>query len=437
MDIQDLYIEFCKSDGIAIDSRKLKHNQIFFALRGENVDGNQYAIKAIESGARLVVVSDLNIAKLHNKCVYFPDSLVALQQLAGIRRGLLTIPIIGITGSVGKTTTRELISTILKTTYKTYSTEGNYNNHIGVPLSILSINDDVEIAVIEMGANHIGEIAELCEIARPTHGIITRIGQAHLEGFGSLEGVIIAKSDLFRYIRDHQGIAFVNDSDSILFSISKGFDMTKIFIHQEIEVVQVTANPFIHTNLKVNSQWVELTTRIPGKYNLENIIAAMVIGEFFKISSDAQKKAIESYRPHSNRSQIIYHDSNEFLLDAYNANPLSTTEAIKSFSEYDTSKKKILLLGEMNELGEARLKAHQRIVELISELKSNWEQVILVGPTFNELKYENRFLYFENVALLKSWFQNQSFTDTAFLLKASRSVQLEQLISKINPDSKH
>lgn len=429
MDISTLYTEFLSSTGVSIDSRTIKENQIFFALPGEQVDGNNFAIKAIENGARLAIVSNTDLLTKNSKCVCFDDTLLTLQELAKLHRSTLQIPIIGITGSVAKTTTKDLIASVLKTKYKTFSTIGNLNNHIGVPLSILSITKEIEIAVIEMGANHIGEIDQLCHIAQPNHGIITRIGYAHLEGFGSLEGVIVAKSDLYRYLRDHNGVAFINDQDPILLALASGFEMNKIFIHQKLKSEIIKADPTLEIIINYLDKSAQIKTNIPGLYNLENIEAAVVIGDFFKVEWDQAMAAITEYKPKANRSEWIKIGNNDLLLDAYNANPTSMKEAIKSFAEFKTDKKKILILGEMKEMGESRVWAHKEILDTIKSFTQYWFKVCLVGPTFIEINSQKDFLVFEDVFQAKKWYQESNFEKVTILIKGSRSMSMEKIIS--------
>lgn len=435
MSIEEIYTEFLASDGISIDSRTIRPNQIFFALGGTKEEGSKYAGDALKKGARLAVVTHSGHAGEH--CIGVESALSTLQQLATKHRDTLKIPVLGITGSVGKTTTKELIHSVLSRQYKSYCTTGNLNNHIGVPLTVLGIGGDVEIAIIEMGANHIGEIETLCAIAKPTHGLITKIGKAHLEGFGSLEGVIIAKSDLFRFLQNNHGVAFINDEDSLLLSVSKGFSMEKKYIHDSVNAELIDAAPFLRLRVSLAHEEALINTQIPGKYNQQNVEAALCIGHYFKVPLDKMKQGIESYESKSNRSQLFPYRGNNFILDAYNANPVSMEAAIKSFAELVTSEKKILILGEMKELGEESLSSHQEIIELLSDY--TWERVILVGKQFADPGKKSDFLYFEDVTTLASWFEKQSFKDTIFLVKGSRGVALEKIFKGdlVNPGSSH
>ena len=437
MDIRDLYLEFLAGSGISTDSRLIKPGQLFFGLSGTRAKGSDFAQQAIQNGARYAIVDDPDLAG-HPGCILVTSALETLQQLATWHRHQLKIPVIGITGSVGKTTTKALIQAVLSSKYRAFCTLGNLNNHIGVPLSVLSITGEHEIAIIEMGANHIGEIEALCEIARPTHGLITRIGKAHLEGFGSLEGVLIAKTELFRYLLKNKGLAFINDQDELILAASKGFDMEKIFIHQAVGSSILAADPLLTIRLELNGEpAMEIKTRIPGSYNLENIDAAACIGRFFQVPAPEIKEALEKFESTSNRSQVIEYEDNSYLMDAYNANPVSMAEAVRSFAGIPTTKKKVLILGEMRELGTDSPAEHQMILDLISQYP--WAGVILVGKEYTDLVISDRYYYFPDLESLKPWFREHKFRDTFFLIKGSRGVALEQLFDPgtISPGSAH
>ncbi len=428
MEMDNLYQEFLKSDGVSIDSRTIKPNQIFFALPGTKNDGSDFAHEALDKGARLVILQNKPL-KDHVKFIQVKSVIETLQALASSHRDHLTIPVIGITGSVGKTTTKELIATVLGAQFNAFFTLGNLNNHIGVPISILSIQPEHQIAIIEMGANHIGEIADLCAIAKPTFGLITRIGKAHIEGFGSLEGVIIAKSDLYRYIRDHHGTVFIDVQDPMIFNVSKGFDMEKINIHQAFQYKLISAQPNIILDLKDESEWIRLTTLIPGDYNLSNILMALAVGKYFTIPLQKMTDALSRYENKSNRSQLISLGTNQILLDAYNANPTSMMAAIESFAAWNTAgNQKIVMLGDMKEMGTEALAEHQKIHDLL--LQKTFDQVCLIGTTFSQTKSLNdRFMYFENVDALRAWYQQQSFQHSYILIKASRGMTLEKVLT--------
>ncbi len=435
--IEEIYKHFIAGDGVSIDSRTIQPNQIFFALGGSPAAGLIHADDAISKGARLAIVGNPGISK-DSRILLVDSPLETLQQLAVHHRRKLSIPVLGITGSVGKTTTKELIHSVLATQFRTYCTQGNLNNHIGVPLSVLGISPDKEIAIIEMGANHIGEIEALCEIAQPTHGLITTIGKAHLEGFGSFEGVMIAKSELYRFLQKNKGTAFINEEDALLMAVSSGFEMDKIFIHDQFISGLVAADPFLTVKIKrTGEDEMIINTKIPGKYNLANIDTAICVGNYFKVPLEKIKLGLQSYESKSNRSQLLNYGSNTYLMDAYNANPLSMEAAIRSFADLVTSDKKILILGEMRELGKDSAKEHRQIKELISGYE--WERVILVGLQFSVLPARPEFYYFNEVTDLAAWFEKQEFKDTIFLVKGSRGVALEKLFKTqmVNPGSSH
>lgn len=426
MQIEQLYTIYQQYPSVQTDTRKLKTGDIFFALKGGNFNGNHFAKQAIDAGAAYAVIDEKEF-EIQGKTILVDDVLTSLQQLAKHHRQQFAIPFIAITGSNGKTTTKELIHAVLSTTYKTYTTEGNLNNHIGVPLTILKIKTDAEIAVIEMGANHIGEIASYCNYALPTHGIITNIGKAHLEGFGSLEGVKKAKGELFDFLRgEPHAFAFVMWDYEYLREMSKGISgiikygtqadahitgqVKKNEPYLEIEITQGLDDPFIQTHLV-------------GDYNLPNILAAVTVGKTFKVPEEKIKSAIENYEPTNSRSQLLEKGSNKIILDAYNANPSSMKLAVENFSKLHASDK-VLILGAMAELGKESLNEHVAIVDLIKQ--NNWKGVALVGGDF--LKIDHPFLKFENALQAKEWFQQQNFENTHLLIKGSRSIQMEKVI---------
>lgn len=423
--IEQLYKIYKQYPSVQTDTRKLKTGDIFFALKGGNFNGNHFAKQAVDAGAAYVVIDEKEF-EIQGKTVLVDDVLTSLQQLAKHHRQQFTIPFIAITGSNGKTTTKELIHAVLSTTYKTYTTEGNLNNHIGVPLTILKIKDDAEMAVIEMGANHAGEIASYCGYALPTHGIITNVGKAHLEGFGSLEGVKKAKGELFDFLRGQpHDYAFVMWDYDYLREMSKGISgiikygtkdahitgqVKKNEPYLEIEITQGLDDPFIQTHLV-------------GDYNLPNILAAATVGKTFKVPEEKIKSAIENYQPTNSRSQLIEKGSNKIILDAYNANPSSMKLAIENFAKLQADNK-VLLLGAMAELGEESLQEHEAIVDLIKQ--NTWKNVALVGGDF--LKFDHPFIKFENSMQVKEWWQQQHFENTHALIKGSRSMQMEKVL---------
>src|SRR5688572_8224489 len=426
MQIEQLYSIYQQYPSVQTDTRKLTTGDIFFALKGGNFNGNHFAKQAIDAGAAYAVIDEKEF-KIAGKTILVDNVLTSLQQLAKHHRQQFTVPFIAITGSNGKTTTKELIHAVLSTTYKTYTTEGNLNNHIGVPLTILKIKSDAEMAVIEMGANHLGEIASYCSFTLPTHGIITNIGKAHLEGFGNLEGVKKAKGELFDFLRgEPHAFAFVMWDYEYLREMSKGISgiikygtqadahitgqVKRSEPYLEIEITQGLDDPFMQTHLV-------------GDYNLPNILAAVTVGKTFKVPEEKIKSAIENYEPTNSRSQLLEKDSNKIILDAYNANPSSMKLAVENFAKLHASDK-VLILGAMAELGEESLNEHAAIVDLIKQ--TNWKSVALVGGDF--LKVDHPFLKFENALQAKEWFQQQNFEETHLLIKGSRSMQMEKVI---------
>jgi UDP-N-acetylmuramoyl-tripeptide--D-alanyl-D-alanine ligase len=425
MNIPGLYEIYKKYPSVQTDTRKLREGDIFFALKGPSFNGNEFAQKAIEEGASYAVIDEKKF-EIPHKTILADNVLVTLQQLAKYHRQQFPIPFIAITGSNGKTTTKELIHSVLSTTYQTYTTEGNLNNHIGIPLTILKIKNDAEMAVIEMGANHIGEIASYCQIAMPTHGLITNSGKAHLEGFGSEEGVRKAKGELYDYLRTlTHGYAFVMWDYDYLQEMSKG--ISGIIKYGTVDGANVIGkasknDPFLEVEIIQGLDEKKIKTQLVGEYNLPNVLAAVTIGKFFKVEESKIKSAIESYTPSNSRSQLIKQGANKIILDAYNANPSSMKLAIENFSKMPGDK--VLILGSMAELGNESEKEHAIIIELIKNY--TWKFVALVGNEFQ--KTNHSFLQFKNSSEVKAWFHQQKFENTNFLIKGSRSVQMEKTI---------
>jgi len=428
MQIEQLYNIYQQYPSVQTDTRKLKAGDIFFALKGGNFNGNRFAKQAIDIGAAYAVIDEKEF-EVAGKTILVDDVLTSLQQLAKHHRQQFNIPFIAITGSNGKTTTKELIHAVLSTTYKTYTTEGNLNNHIGVPLTILKIKSDAEIAVIEMGANHPGEIASYCTYALPTHGLITNIGKAHLEGFGNLEGVKKAKGELFDFLRGQPNdYAFVMWDYDYLKEMSKGISgIIKYGTQADAHITgQVKKNePYLEIEITQGLDDGLIQTRLVGEYNLPNILAAVTVGKTFKVPEDKIKSAIENYEPTNSRSQLIEKGSNKIILDAYNANPSSMKLAIENLAKLQATNK-VLILGAMAELGEESLEEHKVIVDLIKQ--SNWNNVALVGGDF--LKFDHPFVKFENALQAKDWYQQQNFENTHLLIKGSRSMQMENIIKE-------
>ncbi|MBL6664039.1 MAG: UDP-N-acetylmuramoyl-tripeptide--D-alanyl-D-alanine ligase [Flavobacteriales bacterium] len=412
MNIKELHNIFLKSSGVTTDSRQIELNSIFFALKGDNFDGNKYAKSAIDKGASFAVV-DNKAYCLNEKYILVDDVLSCLQELSKYHRKQLNCPVLGITGTNGKTTTKELITAVIEKKFKTVATKGNFNNHIGVPLTLLGAKLDTEFLIVEMGANHIHEIEFLCGLAQVDFGIITNIGKAHLEGFGSVEGVIKAKKELYDHIDINDGTLFVNANDKLLMSISEN---TERILYNTIEQEQ-SNSPFaevIFNDSLISSQLI-------GDYNRTNILAACEIGHYFGVSLENTKEAIESYTPSNNRSQLLKTNRNTIVLDAYNANPSSMTEAIKAFQKVN-HKKKLFILGDMLELGENSLVEHQSIID---DLSQNNQEVILIGQEFN--KCQHNFAHFFNSKDALDWIEENPIEGMFILLKGSRGIKLEIL----------
>jgi UDP-N-acetylmuramoyl-tripeptide--D-alanyl-D-alanine ligase len=433
MQTEQLYKIYKEYPSVQTDTRKLKPGDIFFALKGDNFNGNKFAQQAIEAGAAYAVIDEKEF-EIPGKTFLVDDVLTALQQLAKYHREQFNlspdgrqIPFIAITGSNGKTTTKELIHAVLSSSYKTYTTEGNLNNHIGIPLTLLKIKSDAEVAVIEMGANHIGEIAGYCRYALPTHGLITNCGKAHLEGFGSIEGVRKGKGELFDHLRTlTHGTAFVMWDYPYLQEMSKGISgIIKYGTAEDAHVTgKVTASePWLEVQITQGLDKGIIKTRLVGDYNLPNVLAAVTVGKFFNISEDKIRASIENYIPSNSRSQLVIKGTNNIILDAYNANPSSMKLAIENFARLHADNK-VLMLGAMAELGKESLAEHKAIIDIIK--KSTWNQVVLVGGDF--LNLQHPFLSFENGSQARQWWQQQHFENTHFLIKGSRSMQMEKVI---------
>jgi UDP-N-acetylmuramoyl-tripeptide--D-alanyl-D-alanine ligase len=425
MNIEEIYKIYKRFPSVQTDSRKLKKDDIFFALKGPNFNGNQFAQQALNTGAAYVI-SDEPVGFEDERIINVKDVLEILQQLAKYHREQFSIPFVAITGSNGKTTTKELLHQVLSTTYKTYTTSGNLNNHIGIPLTILKIKPDAEIAVIEMGANHQHEIEGYCEYAQPTHGLITNIGKAHLEGFGGEEGVKKGKGELFDYIINHGGTVFVNADDPAVLDLSRAPGNNAVFYGNKSDNLKGTIlenDPFIKIEIDDKSAFT-IQTHLVGAYNLPNVLAAVCVGKYFKIDPAKIKSAIENYEPANSRSQLIQKGSNSIVLDAYNANPGSMKAAIENFAKMKGDKK-ILMLGSMMELGNESKKEHEAIISLIDD--HHWHSVVLVGKNFGEIKSD--YIHFENAEQAGNWLKDQQFENAQLLIKGSRSMQMEKVLS--------
>jgi UDP-N-acetylmuramoyl-tripeptide--D-alanyl-D-alanine ligase len=424
MQTEKLYEKFLETGKISTDTRQIAEGSIFFALRGDKFNANEFAQQALEKGARYAVIDDAAYAK-NAQCILVENSLKTLQELAKFHRTKLTIPVIGLTGSNGKTTSKELLNVVLSKKFKTFATQGNLNNHIGVPLSLLSIDKSVEIAVIEMGANHLGEIALLCSIANPTHGFITNIGKAHIGTFGGFENIIRGKSELYQHLIVNKGTVFINSQNAILANMAKRFKNPYFYPApgDYLHVKLLDADPFIRLETE-NGEIVQ--TQLIGAYNFENIAAALCIGKFFGVETGAANKAIAEYVPGNMRSQILEKGTNTIILDAYNANPSSMEAAINNLASMKASRK-VAVLGDMFELEQEAEKEHQKIGEILNTKK--FDQVYFCGNLMKAAKimYPAGQL-FEKKELLIAELKKHPIKDSTILVKASRGIGLESIV---------
>lgn len=423
MTIEQLYQLFLAHPSVQTDTRKLQKGDLFFALKGPSFNGNAFAKNAIEAGAAYAII-DEPACMLGEKTILVDDVLDTLQQLAKYHRSQLSIPFIAITGSNGKTTTKELVHAVLSTSFVTYTTKGNLNNHIGIPLTLLSVKKDAQMAVIEMGANHQKEIEGYCRYAMPSHGIITNCGKAHLEGFGGVEGVRKGKGELYDWLRAHKGTALVMQDYDYLRDMSKG--IAEIYTygteHAQLCGHATQSEPFLEVAFTAGMQET-VRTQLVGDYNLPNVLCAAAVGRYFGIDAALIKSAIEKYTPSNSRSQLVEKDGNHIILDAYNANPSSMRLAIENLAKLP-AKDKVLILGGMAELGEDSLEEHQQIVNLIGQYQ--WKAVALTGGDF--LKLDHPYLRFTHSAEAKEWFAQQHFSGVTILVKGSRSMQMEKVL---------
>ncbi|WP_284653843.1 UDP-N-acetylmuramoyl-tripeptide--D-alanyl-D-alanine ligase [Flavobacterium terrisoli] len=424
MTIQNIHDLFLKCSKVSIDTRKIEPNSFFVAIKGERFDANTFAKEALEKGAGYVMI-DNAAYYIDDRTILVEDSLKALQELAQYHRNYLKLPIIALTGSNGKTTTKELINVVLSKKFKTVATIGNLNNHIGVPLTLLSFTKETEIGIVEMGANHQKEIEFLCEIAQPDYGFVTNFGKAHLEGFGGVEGVIKGKSEMYAYLKANVKSVFVNLDDEIQNSKTvdiKRFTFSQIDKTADVYIEEVTANPFV----KIKSREIDIYSHLIGLYNANNISAAITIGYYFGVSPMLVKQAIESYIPENNRSQLLAKGTNEIILDAYNANPSSMKVALENFIQLDKPNK-VIIIGDMYELGEESLLEHKLIVDFLSQ--ANSLDCHLVGKDFFANAVENDFLHFyptfEDFA---RYLSTISFEHKTMLIKGSRGMALERTL---------
>ena len=426
--ISQLYQLYLTCNGITTDSRSVPEKSMFFALSGPTFNGNEFAQKALDQGAQFAVVDEKEFA-IDDRFILVDNALEALQQLASHHRDQLDIPVIAITGSNGKTTTKELIAAVLQTKYVIHYTAGNLNNHIGLPITLLSASNSIDLLILEMGANHIGEIADLCKIGKPTHGLITNIGRAHLEGFGSMDGVIQAKTELYKYISAHNGTVFVNDEDHLLQECTSDIEDIMYYGMSPLSSVYgviTHSHPSLQLNVRTQTESITIDSKLVGSYNFSNIMAALVVGEHFNVALKCSGQAIDEFIPKNNRSQIISKFGSQVILDAYNANPSSMEMAIQNIANLDGHK--IVVLGDMMELGNYQNEEHRHIIDLVLDL--NFDQVILVGEYFKEASKESdALMLLNNAEEVKKHLNSLKLKMDWILIKGSRKMQLENIVS--------
>ncbi len=428
MDIQILYEAFLASTGVSTDTRTLQEKNMFFALSGLNFNGNAYAAKALNLGASFVVVdNEAYFDKKDARYILVNNSLTSLQDLARHHRSLFTIPLIGLTGSNGKTTTKELLAACLSCKYKVHFTQGNFNNHIGVPLTLLELDQYHEIAIIEMGANHLEEIKDLANIALPTHGFITNIGNAHLEGFGSKENILKGKCELYDFLNNNGKSIFYSGQDEMISQIINNYSTTEK-VYSWVKEVEDTSS----LSLVVDFKGEKTATHLIGSYNINNINAALSIGVHFGINIPEMLAAISSYQPSMNRSQLIVKNGYQYILDAYNANPTSVSASLESFAQSSESLEKHVVLGDMFELGNEAINLHREVIEKAITL--DFQSIVLVGPLFSEA-LESLKTGSHNIWSFKdfnddfiSHFRKERTKEATYLIKGSRSMKMERLI---------
>ncbi|HKO78675.1 MAG TPA: UDP-N-acetylmuramoyl-tripeptide--D-alanyl-D-alanine ligase, partial [Flavobacterium sp.] len=424
MDIKYIHSLFLKCDSVSIDTRKIGSNSFFVAIKGDNFDANTFAKEALEKGASYVIIDDNNYY-IDERTVLVENSLIALQELAKFHRIHLKLPIIALTGSNGKTTTKELINVVLSKKFKTKATIGNLNNHIGVPLTLLSFDEQTEMGIVEMGANHQKEIEFLCDIAQPDYGYITNFGKAHLEGFGGVEGVIKGKSEMYHYLSNNGKLVFVNLEDPIQVEKTKAMQLYSFGVNKgfaNVNITRVEANPFVYVTYSQNS----ISTHLIGLYNANNINAAIAIGTYFGVEENDIKQALESYVPENNRSQLMSKGTNEIILDAYNANPSSMKVAIENFILLG-KENKIVFLGDMFELGDESLLEHKGVVDLL--MNQNDIVCYFIGKDFYQNKInQSNFFFFENFDSFSDSIKSRKFENNMILIKGSRGMALERTL---------
>lgn len=423
MDSTFLYKTFRQYPSVQTDTRALKPGDLFFALKGPNFNGNIFAQQALDAGAAYVIIDD-PVYAVNERCLLVDDVLTSLQNLANHHRKRFNIPFIAITGSNGKTTTKELVTAVLRKKYITYATEGNLNNHIGVPLTLLKIKPDAQMAVIEMGANHLKEIEHYCKIAEPTHGIITNCGKAHIEGFGGLMGVRKGKGELYDYLRATNGTIFRNTGLPYLDDMSKGINTQVTYGNSNAQYVGEAIMNGVFVQINVGGKIID--TNLVGDYNFPNVMVAIAAGMHFGIKFNEIKEAIEAYNPDNSRSQWIEKNTNKVILDAYNANPTSMYAAITNFAKSDLSRK-MLWIGAMKEMGPEEATEHTELINLIKQY--NWDNVILVGKEFDRAKHS--YLHFTTSVEAAEYIKQHPPVNAAILIKGSRGSKMELLLNAI------
>ena len=421
--IETIYQHFLKAHKVSTDSRKIEKDAVFFALKGENFDANDFALQVAQEGFASLVVADRKTLPQHERLLIVDDTLKTLQDFAAYHRQQSRATILSITGTNGKTTTKELISAVLAKKYRIIHTIGNLNTHIGVPLTLLRIQPDTEIAVVEMGASHPGEIDFLCKIADPDYGLITNIGKAHLEGFGSFEGVIKTKTELYRHIKAHGKAVFVNQGNPLLWEQSEGQNRITYGRHcgADAPVAPGACNPYLSVVWKKHL----IQTHLVGSYNFENVAAAIGVGQHFGVDENAIIEALEAYTPTNSRSQVIETQHNRIIMDAYNANPTSMRAALVNFATI-CGEQHLLILGDMRELGSASEEEHRNILNLMKEL--DYKEALLVGANFKAYNENPNWKTFENIGELCQYLESHPVSGKTLLVKGSHSVQLEKVL---------
>lgn len=426
IDLEKLYHQYISCTGVSTDTRKIGLNSMFFALKGDRFNGNAFAQEALNKGAKYVVIDEAEY-QVSEQCILVEDVLYALQQLANYHRKQLGIPVVGLTGSNGKTTTKELINVVLSRKFKTYATKGNLNNHIGVPLTLLAITKEVEIAIIEMGANHQGEIRLLSSICEPSHGLITNVGKAHLEGFGGVEGVKKGKGELYDFLQSNGGVVFVNSKNETLQQMASSRSFKEVVTYPQPGdfygcELKASSPVIVYTDEKGNT----VETHLSGTHNFENMAAALCIGKYFGVEAQQANEAVSGYIAENNRSQLMQKGSNTILLDAYNANPTSMQASLEHFMTVQATNK-VVILGDMFELGEESEAEHRRIGEVVA--KGNFDKVLLCGKQMQAAVEANpKAYYFIDKFSLNNWLYDNKFQHSHILIKGSRGMGLESVV---------